>query len=142
MEDDLIFLNERWPQYYENGRQPQLFRKWKTTSIFLKVEDDLIFIILFFKRKMTSLYLRMEDDLKKYKNIYIYLLIQISIKDFVICDSFLFSLFLYLTVINMLHVLLILSTYTHGLFVTFWKIMGDIYHPIFHREQITFLLNC
>ena len=30
--------------------------KWKTTSIFLKMEDDLIFIIFFFKRKMTSIY--------------------------------------------------------------------------------------
>ena len=25
------------------GRQPQYFRKWKTTSIILKIEDDLHF---------------------------------------------------------------------------------------------------
>ena len=34
MEDDLNFV--------DNGRLPQLFGKWKTTSIFLKMEDDLI----------------------------------------------------------------------------------------------------
>ena len=33
LEDDLTFL--------ANGRRPQSFGKWKTTSIFLKMEDDL-----------------------------------------------------------------------------------------------------
>ena len=36
MEDDL--------NIFENGRRPQFFRKWKTTSIFLKMEDDLNFL--------------------------------------------------------------------------------------------------
>ena len=51
MEDDLnIFENGRRPQYFWkwkttsiflNGRRPQYFLTWKTTSIFLKMEDDL-----------------------------------------------------------------------------------------------------
>ena len=43
MEDDLNFL--------ENGRRPQFFGKWKKTSAFWKMEDDLIF------------FGKMEDDL-------------------------------------------------------------------------------
>jgi hypothetical protein len=35
MEDDLYFS--------KNGRRPQFFQKWKTTSIFSKREDDLNF---------------------------------------------------------------------------------------------------
>ena len=68
MEDDLnIFLNGSQPQFFlmedhlnsfengrtqflENGRRPQLFRQWKTTSIFYKMEDNL--------KKI-----RLEDDL-------------------------------------------------------------------------------
>ena len=33
MEEDIIM--------FENGRRPQLFWKWKTTSITWKMEDDL-----------------------------------------------------------------------------------------------------
>jgi hypothetical protein len=29
----------------ENGKQPQYFGKWKTTSIFWRLEDDLNFLI-------------------------------------------------------------------------------------------------
>ena len=43
MEDDLNFSG--------NGRRPQFFRKWKTTSIFQDMENDLNI-------------LEMEDDLK------------------------------------------------------------------------------
>ena len=44
MEDDLNFFeNGRHLNFLDNGRLPQLFRKWKTTSIFLKMEDDLNF---------------------------------------------------------------------------------------------------
>ena len=42
MEDDLNFK--------ENGRRPKFLRKWKTTSIFGEMEDNLIFW-------------KMEDDL-------------------------------------------------------------------------------
>ena len=35
MEEDLNF--------FKNGRQPQLFQKWNTTSIFSIMEDDLNF---------------------------------------------------------------------------------------------------
>ena len=54
MEDDLNFIS--------NGRQPQFFFKWKTTSIFFwlkttsisfQMEDDLNF---FFKWKTTSIF--------------------------------------------------------------------------------------
>jgi hypothetical protein len=38
MEDDLNF--------FENGRRPHFFFKWKTTSIILKMEDDLIFFLM------------------------------------------------------------------------------------------------
>ncbi len=34
-EDDLIFL--------VNGRRPQFWGKWKTTSVFVEMEDDLNF---------------------------------------------------------------------------------------------------
>jgi hypothetical protein len=34
MDDDLNF--------FKNGRQPQIFENWKTTSNFSKLEDDLI----------------------------------------------------------------------------------------------------
>jgi hypothetical protein len=50
MEDDLQFSgNGRRPKFQEmennlnisgNGRQLQFFRKWKTTSVFQKMEDD------------------------------------------------------------------------------------------------------
>ena len=52
LEDDLNFLaNGRRPQFLENGRRPQFLGKWKTTSAFWKLEDDLIF------------FGKMEDDL-------------------------------------------------------------------------------
>jgi hypothetical protein len=65
MEDDLNFLN---------GRRPQIFWKWKKTSTFLKLEDDLI---LFCKWKKKSkiwkieedlILFKMEDDLKCFEN--------------------------------------------------------------------------
>jgi hypothetical protein len=37
MEDDL--------NIFENGRRPQSFFKWKTTSILLKMEEDLILFV-------------------------------------------------------------------------------------------------
>ena len=52
MEDDLNFSG--------NGRRPQFFRKWKTTLIFQKMEDDLNF---FRKWKTTSIFQEIEDDL-------------------------------------------------------------------------------
>ena len=36
MEDDL--------QNYLNGRRPQFIHRWKTTSIFIQIEDDLYFL--------------------------------------------------------------------------------------------------
>ena len=50
MEYDLIF--------FENGRRPHFFAKWKMTSIFYKMEDDLNLLKMedghnFFKWKMT-----------------------------------------------------------------------------------------
>ena len=36
LEDDLIFLG--------NGRRPQYCGKWKTTSIFKKMEDDILLL--------------------------------------------------------------------------------------------------
>ena len=47
----------------------QLEEIWKTTSIFLKIEDDLKFFEgrqpQFFLIKTTLIFLKMEDDLKK-----------------------------------------------------------------------------
>jgi hypothetical protein len=63
MEDDLNLFKWKTTSYLKNGRQPQYFEKLKMTSIFWKMEDDLLFIL-------TSIYLRMEDDFKK---IYIYI---------------------------------------------------------------------
>ena len=43
-EDNLIFFKmEDDLNFFENGRRPQNFRKWKTTSIFLKMEDNITF---------------------------------------------------------------------------------------------------
>ena len=56
MEDDLNIL--------ANGRRHQYLGKWKTTSTFLSIEDDLIFfemeddLSLFCKRKTTSIYVQ------------------------------------------------------------------------------------
>ena len=41
MEDDLIFLNGRRPKYSCEWKTTSNSFKWKTTSIFLKSEDDL-----------------------------------------------------------------------------------------------------
>jgi hypothetical protein len=58
MEDNLIS--------FENGRRPQFFGKWKTTSIlFWKWKTTLI---LFWKWKTISIFLKMEDDLKNFIN--------------------------------------------------------------------------
>jgi hypothetical protein len=75
MEDDLSIL--------ANGRLPQYFGAWKTTSTFLSIEDDLnffymeddlrffgiwkttsIFVQLFYKWETTSIVLQMKDNLK------------------------------------------------------------------------------
>ena len=67
MEYDLnYFLNGRQSQskgdlkFEGNGRQPQFFDKWKTTSICWQMEDDLIYFVngrqpqCHFKWKTTS----------------------------------------------------------------------------------------
>ena len=43
MEDNInIFSNGRQPQLFLlNGRLPQYFGKWKTTSIFWQMEEDI-----------------------------------------------------------------------------------------------------
>jgi hypothetical protein len=42
MENDLNMLrNIRKPCFFPIGRRPQYFAKWKTTSIFWHMEDDL-----------------------------------------------------------------------------------------------------
>ena len=51
MEDNLNII--------ENGRRPQYFWKWKTTSIFLKIEDDLDI----FENGIWSNIFQMQDDL-------------------------------------------------------------------------------
>jgi hypothetical protein len=61
MEDDINFSG--------NGRRPQFFMKWKTTSIFQEMEDDLKFRIwkrtsIFRIWKRTSISNGMEDDFK------------------------------------------------------------------------------
>ena len=62
MEDDL--------KQIVNGRQPNFFLKWKTTSILLSMEDNLNCFIngrqsqLFAKRMRTSIVLQMKDNLK------------------------------------------------------------------------------
>jgi hypothetical protein len=45
--------NGRLPQFKKNGRQPQLFGKCKTISV-LKMEDDLIFIIISSKERLPT----------------------------------------------------------------------------------------
>ena len=57
MEDDLNF--------FENRRRPQKFLKWKTTSIFWKLEDNLKFqweIEDNSSLKEADLYFQMEDN--------------------------------------------------------------------------------
>ena len=54
MEDELIFENGRKLNLFlikANGRQHQCI-KWKTTSIFYQLEDDLNYVV---KRKTTSI---------------------------------------------------------------------------------------
>jgi hypothetical protein len=70
MDYDLNFLeNGRRIQSLENGRQSQYCGKWKTTSIFFQIEDDLNSLEngrrpqLFWKWKTTSIIWKMEDDL-------------------------------------------------------------------------------
>ena len=67
MEDDLNYL--------ENGRRPQFFGKWKTTSIFLEngIQPQFRTQIgrrpqLFGKWKTTSIFWKMEDDLNSLEN--------------------------------------------------------------------------
>jgi DICT domain-containing protein len=60
MEDDLNF--------FLNGRRPQFFFKWKTTSILLKMEDNLNFFLMeedlnIFVISRQPQYLQTEDDL-------------------------------------------------------------------------------
>ena len=56
-----LLVNERQPQFFENGRQPQFngrrpqlfsnrrqlqhFCKWKTTTIFVQIENDLNILV-------------------------------------------------------------------------------------------------
>ena len=57
-----------------NGRRPQFYFKWKTTSILSQMEDDINFISigrrpqLYFKWKTTSILFQMEDDLNLFSN--------------------------------------------------------------------------
>jgi hypothetical protein len=65
MEDDINFSG--------NGRRPQFFRKWKTTSFFQKKEDDLNFRIwkrtsIFRIWKRTSIVSEMKDNFKFSEN--------------------------------------------------------------------------
>ena len=69
MEDDLTFLS-KWKttsiflkmeddlNFFENGRRPQFFWKWKTTYIVLKMEDNLNLL----KMEDDWFFLQMEDD--------------------------------------------------------------------------------
>ena len=55
MKDNINFFNERQSNFFgENGRQPYLFWKPKTTSILLKIEENLNY---FEKWKTTSIFL-------------------------------------------------------------------------------------
>jgi hypothetical protein len=47
----VCFVNKRRPQFLFNGRQPQLFYQWRTTSIVLQMKDNLQY---FCKWKTTS----------------------------------------------------------------------------------------
>jgi hypothetical protein len=49
------FFKWKKPHFFLNGRGPQLFWKWKTTSNFINMKLDLIF---FWKWKMTSIVLK------------------------------------------------------------------------------------
>jgi hypothetical protein len=71
IEDDLNFLNGRRPHSFKM-EDDLIITKWKTSSIFLKIEDNLIFFIW---KILTSICLRMEDDLKK---IYLYIYNQLQ----------------------------------------------------------------
>ena len=44
---------------FENGRRPQYFWKWKTTSIFLKIEYD----INIFQMKNDFIFFQIDDNL-------------------------------------------------------------------------------
>ena len=61
-------LNKRHV-FFVNGRQTQLFWKWKMTSITLKMEDNLNYFVigrrpqLFCNWKMTSIIFQMKDNL-------------------------------------------------------------------------------
>ena len=57
MEDDLKIL--------ENGRRPQYFGKWETTSICWQMEDNLNVLEMEdnLKWKLTSIFCPMENDL-------------------------------------------------------------------------------
>ena len=58
MEDNLNFL--------ENGREPQFFNMEDDLNLFNNVRrPHYLLPYCFFKRKTTSIYLRMEDDLNK-----------------------------------------------------------------------------
>ena len=69
----LTQVDEIWKNVlkkFEDGRRPQNFSKWKTTSKKLKMEDDLNFLKMeddlnFFENGRRPHFLKMEDDLKK-----------------------------------------------------------------------------
>jgi hypothetical protein len=73
MEDDLNNLeNGRRPQYFRKWNMTSFFKKeyefylfkWKTTSIFLKMEDNLYLL----KMEDFLIFLRMEEDLILFTN--------------------------------------------------------------------------
>jgi hypothetical protein len=52
------------PQFFKNGRQPQCFQKWKTTSIVSKMEDDINY---FQKWKTTPIFSKIEEYLNLFE---------------------------------------------------------------------------
>ena len=55
MEDDLNFSKmEDDPKEFKNGSRPHFLNKWKTITIFSKMEDDLIFKINGRRFKMAT----------------------------------------------------------------------------------------
>ena len=55
-----MLANGRRSQCFGNGRQPQYFRKWKTTSKFWQIEDDLNILA---NERQPQQFGKMEDDI-------------------------------------------------------------------------------
>ena len=67
MEEDLNFLYlEDDLNFFINGRQSQLFYKWKMTSTFFWMEDDLIFNLFLYHTKNLNLDLGDQSKVFKY----------------------------------------------------------------------------